>query len=318
MAAVVTLSIEIELGWGVHDIEEYSHLSSRGREERTWLATLLDRCDEVDVPISFDVVGHLCRAACNDEHEGPHEPGWFDADPGTDVTTDPLFYAPDAIDSIANRSADHEICTHTYSHVDCSSVSREVLDWELAEAQDQLERLTGSRTVSIVPPRHYRPPAAALREADIETMRISRDTSDRSRPARARELLVGPHPTFEPKLVDGIVETYCTSYPSLTATALPSGQRPAAAPFSAFPIRLRQALHRRYLRRAVTEAIETDGYCHLWCHLYDLSNRQQFSPISGFLGDLAAMRDRGDVEVMTMVDLNDHVRDREQEVAARA
>ena len=316
MSGVVTLSMEIELGWGVHDIEASAHLSDGGRSERRYLTRLLDRCEAVDVPISFDVVGHLCRSSCDGDHAGPHGEGWFDADPGTDAATDPLFYAPAAIESIADRPTDHELCTHTFSHVRCDDVSRATLAWELRESQKYLRRLGGSSTVSIVPPRHYRPPASALTEAGIETMRICKDTSDRSIPARAKELLVGPHPTFEPRIVDGVLETYCTSYPSLTARALPAGQRPPPAPFSALPVRTRQYLQRRYLRRAVRDAVENDGYCHLWCHLYDLSNRYQWPPIDAFLGELAALRDRGEVEVLTMAALNDHVRDRIPEVPA--
>lgn len=312
MSGVVTISIEIELGWGVHDLGEFGHLSDRGRRERTYLSRLLARCAELGLPLSFDVVGHLGRSSCDGDHGGPHEDGWFDADPGTDVTTDPLFYAPEAIEAIEASPTDHELCTHTFSHVLCDSVSEETLNWELERAQAHLARLTGSRTVSIVPPRHYRPPARALRNAGIETMRMCRDTSDRSRPARAKELLVGPHPEFRPQVVDGVVETYCTSYPSLTSSALPAGQRSAARPFSALPVRSRQYLQRRYLRRAVADAAANDAYCHLWCHLFDLSNRYQWEPIGAFLGELAAMCERGTVEVLTMEALNDHVREADE------
>lgn len=317
MSGTVTISIEIELGWGVHDLGTFGHLSSRGQRERTYLSRLLDRCAELDLPISFDVVGHLGQSSCTGDHDGPHEDGWFDADPSTDVATDPLFYAPEAIEAIEASPADHELCTHTFSHVLCNAVSEETLAWEFERSQEYLEQLTGSRTVSIVPPRHYRPPASALREAGIETMRMCRDTSDRSKPARAKELLVGPHPQFRPQMVDGVVETYCTSYPSLTSSALPAGQRSAARPFSALPIRSRQYLQRRYLQRALADTAGNDAYCHLWCHLYDLSNWYQWEPISAFLGELAAMRERGTVEVLTMEALNDHVRDAD-EVAVRA
>lgn len=317
MSAVVTISMEVELGWGVHDLGEYGHLSEGGRQERAYLGRLLDRCDEVDVPISFDVVGHLFRSRCDGEHAGPHEDGWFENDPGTDVRSDPLFYAPDAVEDIYGRSTDHELCTHTFSHVPCDDVRAETLAWELRESQALLQRTTGRRTVSIVPPRHRRPPAELLRAADVEIMRMSRDTSDRSRPARLKELLFGPHPAFEPALVEDVVETYCTSYPSLTSSALPAGQRAPLAPFSALPIRTRQYLQRRYLRDAVEAAIERDGHCHLWCHLYDLANEYQWPVVESFLGELASLRDRGEVRVLTMDALNDRVRERAGTVTAR-
>lgn len=316
MAGTVTISMEVELGWGVHDLGDFEHLSAGGAAERRYLSKLLDRCDEVGVPISFDVVGHLCESACDGDHEGPHRDGWFAADPGTDAATDPLFYAPSMVRDILDRPTDHEFCTHTYSHVPCHEATPETVAWELERSQEIIAELTGSGTTSIVPPRHYRPSAAVLRDAGVEIMRMNRDTSDKSRPARVKELVYGPHPVYEPVVVDGVVETYCTSYPSLTSSALPAGQRPAPSIFRPLPVRVRQALQRQYLNRAVDRAVATDGYCHLWCHLYDLANEYQWPAVRSFLGDLAARRDRGDVRVLTMAELNDQVRAETPEVRA--
>lgn len=317
MTGVVTLSVEIELGWGVHDTGQYGHLSEDGRAEREFLARLLDRCADLDLPITFDVVGHLCESHCTGTHDGPHEPSWFDADPGTDVERDPLFYAPDMVDMVRSSPVDHELGTHTYSHVLCNEVTAETFAWEVERAQTQLVDLTGSETVSIVPPRHLRPSAGWLRDAGIEIERVSRDTSDRNRLSRLKELIYGPHPTFEPTLVDGVVETYCTSYPSLTSSALPSGQRDPLRPFATMPLGTRRRLQRRYLRRAAQAAATTDSHCHLWCHLFDLSNEAQWTVVDAFLGDLVAMWDRGDIDVLTMAALNDRVRDERSEVTAR-
>ncbi|WP_232701046.1 polysaccharide deacetylase family protein [Halobacterium wangiae] len=313
----VTISIEIELGWGVHDVGEYPHLSDDGSAERACLGRLLEHCDSVDVPISFDVVGHLFESDCAGDHDGPHREGWFDNDPGTDEARDPLFYAPEMVRQIRDHTTDHELCTHTYSHVICGEATPETVAWELEEAQSLIRAATGSGTDSIVPPRHSRPPAEQLREAGIECMRMSRDTSDRSTAARLKELLYGPHPVYEPELVDGVVETYCTSYPSLTSSALPSGRRSVPAPFRALPVRLRQRLQRQYLRRALDEAAEREGDCHLWCHLYDLSNEYQWPVVRTFLDELAARRDRGELEVRTMAELNEQVRGDQQAVRTR-
>jgi peptidoglycan/xylan/chitin deacetylase (PgdA/CDA1 family) len=209
---------------------------------------------------------------------------------------------------IRGRATDHELCTHTYSHVLCGEASPETVAWELDRAQAGLRELTGAETGSIVPPRHSEPEAASLRGGGIEIVRVSRDTSGNGVHDRVRELVFGPHPVFETRLVDGVVETYCTSYPSLASSTLPSGQRPPPAPFRALPVGVRQALHRRYLSRAIDAAVETDGDCHLWCHLYDLANDAQWPPVREFLTELADRRDRGEVEVLTMAALNDRVR----------
>lgn len=311
----VTLSIEIELGWGVHDIDDRTHLSADGGPERRALQRLLTHCDQVDVPISFDVVGHLLEERCDGDHDGPHRDGWFDPDPGTDAADAPLFFAPDAVRAIRDRAADHELCTHTYSHVLCGEASPETVAWELDRAQSGLRELTGSETESIVPPRHSEPAAATLRDGGIEIVRVSRDTSGNGTRDRLRELVFGPHPVFETRLVDGVVETYCTSYPSLASSTLPSGQRPPPAPFRALPVQVRQGLHRRYLSRAVDRAVEADGDCHLWCHLYDLANDAQWPPVREFLTELGERRDRGEVEVLTMAGLNQRVRAKERAAA---
>jgi hypothetical protein len=318
MTGVVTLSMEIELGWGVHDVDGTTHLSPDGQAERAYLGRLLERCDDLGMPITFDVVGHLLEEACDGTHDGPHEDGWFENDPGTDHRTDPLFYAPDVPVEIQARETDHELCTHTYSHVLCNEVSPETVDWELETAQRDLEVLTGSRPVSFVPPRHSRPPADVLRESDLEIVRVSVDTSGNGRLARFHELVIGPHPEFEPSIADGVVETPCTSYPSLPSATLPAGQRQPAAPFRTIPVRVRQHLQRRYLSRTLDRTVQTGGVCHLWCHLYDLANEYQWPIVESFLEELAARRARGEIRVLTMAELNDYLRSEPGPVAAGA
>lgn len=256
------------------------------------------------MPITFDFVGHLCHTSCDGTHDGTRENGWFDADPGTDVDRDPLFYAPDIVGDIARRPTKHELCTHTYSHVPCRTATPETVAWELKRGQSQVRRVTGSSGCSFVPPRHSRPPREVLRETAIEILRVSKDTSDRDRMARLVELLYGPHPTFEPAIVDGLVETYYTSYPSLTSSSLPSGQRKPPVIFRPVPASVRQRLQRQYLIRAFETAAEADGYCHL----YDLANESQWPVVRSALTDLAARRDRGELHVLTMDALNNHVR----------
>lgn len=131
MAGVVTLSVEVELAWGQHDkgSEAFESVLSEGRTSETAaLRRLLSTCDDLDIPISFDVVGHLFHDSCSGIHQSPHDSGWFDADPGTDLDTDPLFYAPDLIRSIDDATTDHGICTHTYSHALCDEISTATLE----------------------------------------------------------------------------------------------------------------------------------------------------------------------------------------------
>ncbi len=308
MTATITISIEIELGWGVHDLGEYDHLSDGGQEERRYLRKLLGACDTHRIPISFDVVGHLFLEECSGAHPGPYADSWFEADPGTDSETDPLFYAPDVVDEIVARRTDHELCTHTFSHVLCDEEGEELQREDLRYSQYLHERDVGEQTESLVPPRHHGPSPDALRDQGIEIVRVPTDESHATGIGRFRELLFGPPPVRTPEIEDGIVETYCTSHPTLTAASLPAGQRNTHVAFRWLPVRLRRRLHDRYLRTAVETAIEDDSSLHVWCHLYDLSNEYQFPQIESFLAVLASLRENDDVVIKTMSDLNEDAR----------
>jgi hypothetical protein len=86
-----------------------------------------------------------------------------------------------------------------------------------------------------------------------------------------------------PRVVDGIVETYCTPYVSLTAEHLPTGQRAPHPAFSLVPTRIRQYLHRRALIKSLAQTVEQESAIHYWTHLWELANETQFPPIESFL-----------------------------------
>jgi hypothetical protein len=309
MGGTVTLSIEVELAWGFHDrpptVDRYAALSDDRSRETTALSRILERCDVLDIPITFDVVGHLFEEQCPGRHDGPHESGWFDADPGTDRSVNPLFYAPDLVEAIDSAAVDHEIATHTYSHVICNKIPDAVLDWELTTVSSVHEAFDIARPTSIIPPRHREPSRSVLRDHDVQ---ITRKTDPRTVPPTGR---IGrfnwafrrPPIIRTPRQTDGVVETYCSHYPSLTATHLPAGQRDPHPVFAVLPTRVRQRLHARYLTRHLDEAMTQDGHVHLWTHLFNLSNESQWSPVRSFLETLAQYRDDGDVTVARMNEL---------------
>lgn len=296
--------MEVELGWGVHDLPDADHLSEDGRRERAYLRKLLRKADECDVPISFDIVGHLLLGECDGSHEGAYPDGWFDADPGTDAETDGLFYAPDMARRILDAETDHELCTHTFSHLLCDRASDDLLGTELRRCSALHGRL-GESVSSFVPPRHYRPNTEALRRNGIRVARYAKVKESRTPAHRFKQLVVGPHPEWEPRVVDGLLETYCTTYPSLTARTLPSGQETTTfGPYRALPLAVRKRLHARYLRRATRRAIETETPLHLWCHLYDLSNDHQWSVVAWYLDYLDSLPEDA-LEIRTMESLGD-------------
>lgn len=327
MTGTVVLSMEIELGWGLARLPiepEDRHSQERVRETET-LERLLTVCDDLELPITFDVVGHLFESACDGTHDGPTPADWFADDPGTDVETDPLFYAPDLIEQIRAANVDHEIATHTFSHVRCDQVDDEVLSWELDEAARAHERAGFGRPASLVPPMHGPPNPAVVRDAGItgvrEPVTLRPPVAERSPPdstlgalawrvteSHPAQVLLRSHPIAGPELDDGVVRHPTTWHASLTAPFLPNGTQEPSAVFRALPTRLRQAVHKRYLRRALDDAASAESYCHLWTHLFNLSNDAQFPPVQSFLERLAARRDDGDVTVETMASVSAEVR----------
>jgi len=308
MVGRLTISIEIELGWGVHDRSTTDHLSSDGSAEREYLGRLLQKAEETNIPISFDIVGHLLLEECNGTHEGPYKDGWFESDPGSDASTRPLMYAPDMAREVLDAETNHELCTHTFSHILCGEVSEEVVGAELEHVQD-LHADLHAPVSSFIPPRHSRPANRTLRRHGIDVARYAREKHSPTPLHRLKELVVGPHPGWQPEVNDGVLETYCTTYPSLTAGTLPAGQRPPLVGFRAIPAEARIRTHKYYLERATKRAIKLDETVHLWCHLYDLSNKDQWRIIEWYLEFLNDIPD-SELSIETMEDLSEEFHSR--------
>jgi hypothetical protein len=304
MVGSVTLSVEIEPGWGHHDLPpgQRQPLSDGRTAETEALKRLLGVCDDHGVPITFDIVGHLLEETCIGSHDGPHPRGWFDADPGTGAGADPQFYAPDLLQMIQERMVDHEIATHTYSHVLCDEVDESVIDWELSTCS-RLHREHGLATPrSIVTPRHRTIDREQLSAHGIDVLRVpfSDYNAPDGRLAKFWWMLTRDHPVGAHCRSGDIVETYCTPHPSLTAAYLPSGLQPPHPAFRSIPIGVRKWLHERYLCNAVDRAVSSNQAVHLWSHLFNLACGAQLEPVESFIEYLDAVKAAGDVVIQPM------------------
>ena len=310
MVGTVTLSIELELGWGMDSDEKLQcRLSPDRSAEDTCLDTLLSLCDTASIPLSFNVVGHLFLESCEAVHDAPHALGPNENDPGTDETSDPLFYAPDMIDRISTAETDHEFARHTFSHIDCAAHSSEEVGWEFARSNEEYRRANLSVPVSFVPPWHRNPSTATEREYDIQNRRVPFADISPTEPRFFWFMGKRRHPIRPPKLVDGIVETYSTSYPSLTTPLFANGQDDAHWHYRTVPAFIRRRIHLRFLKQTVEKAIEADSYVHHWTHLWNMANDDQLALVEPFFRYLAEQRDRGRIEILTMDQLGKRVRD---------
>lgn len=304
MVGTVTISIEVELAWGHHDVKRNPHTAlSKNREEETEaLELFLTWCDEFSTPVTFDIVGHLLHNECQGEHIGPHKKEWFSADPETDRNSNPHFYAPDLIEKILSSDVDHEICTHTYSHALCEEMPTDVIRWELERAIEAHQKFGLKAPRSFVPPRHQTPPYKLLEDLGIEVIR---------RPYMCEKGSNGPvksfvnaftqrHPVHRERTVQGITETYCTVSPSLTAGYLRTGRRRPHPSFRSVPRHIRRHLHTRYLRTAIDDAAAADRSVHLWTHLYNFSNNDQLRCIRSLLEYISDYKYVGSFKLLPM------------------
>ncbi|WP_368279063.1 polysaccharide deacetylase family protein [Halorussus ruber] len=290
----------------MHDKPRYDHLSSGREAETRALDRFLDACDRYNVPISFDVVGHLFHDSCSDDHEGPHQKDWFDEDPGSDIKSDPIFYAPDLTARIRQSLVQHEICTHTYSHLLCDETAPEVVQWELRRVEEIHESEGLPKPRSIVFPRHLEPPLSVLEPTAIEVVRRPVESAGPPNsfpPAKYHWILFRTHPATELYRDGDILVTPCTPYPSLTSQALPQGTQRVHPAFRVLPTAVRRKLHRRYLHNAIDTAIREDAHVHLWTHLHNMANNHQLSVIERAFEYLATRQRRGDVVVRPMCEL---------------
>lgn len=308
MTGTVTLSIEIELGWGVARYRPIEKRISPNRERETeTLHRLLSLCEDHNIPISFDVVGHLLHSECEGEHEGPHESGWFDIDPGTDVDTDPEFYAPDLIESIHESTVDHEICTHTYSHAEFGTVSDEVIEWEFERAAEMHLEFGLTQPTSFVAPRHSMSDRSLLADLGIDICRTPHyEHPDIQRPRKIKKyfnMLRCKQPLLPPERNNGVIDSWSTEYHTIAAPSLPAGTSGIHPAYRPVPRSLRRRLHAHGLCRSFKRTATEDSYSHYWAHLYDIANESQFPQVETAISALGELQRNGDIEVQTMANL---------------
>lgn len=303
MAATITLSLEIELGWGFHDKPYGSDLfSEQCTVEHRTLDRLLDVCDRAGISLSFDIVGFLFNLPRHGAESSPHSDDWWPAELGK-TSADPIYYAPSAIDRIRDASIDHEICTHTYTHIPCAEFSDDIFEWELQRTSEIHREYSLQPPTSVVPPRHSPPNRTILEQNGIDCVRVATMEAPESRISSFIYYFTRSHPIQKPNVVNGIVETYTTMNTSLTAPYLQNGQKPPHPAFRMIPRRVRKRIHRRYLSQTLKRAVDKDSYAHLWSHLFNISNEIQFPIVAEFLTELGERQQQGEIEISRMTDL---------------
>ena len=97
----LTISIDLELAWGVWDVLTADHLRLAETCERPICAALIELFDCHEVPATWAIVAALLDEASSLSHPGSKE----------------CWYAPDVLDMLLGAKVAHEIGSHSGRHI---------------------------------------------------------------------------------------------------------------------------------------------------------------------------------------------------------
>ncbi len=259
----VVISLDAELGWGFHDFETLP--ADRVESGRRGWTTMVDLLEDVDVPATWAVVGHLMLETCDGEHAGhPAPDGWFDRERTTWRDREDLRFGPDLVRAVLDSDVDHELACHSFSHVlfGDPTTSRELARAELERCLEIADEW-GLSLQSFVYPRNDVGHRAVLAEQGFTAYRGKSPTSDGVRGVleatmRDRSLLVQPT-VDEYGLVNVPASLFLFGFEGPVRTVAESVW---ADPMVAM------------VRRGVDQAVEDDGVFHVWLHPNNLTSER--------------------------------------------
>ena len=289
----VVISIDAELAWGYHDLETVPDRINDAREG--WKATLR-LLEKHDVPATWAIVGHLFLDECDGRHAShPLSPTWFPCVPGR-ATPDDDWHAPDLVEAVLSADQDHEVGSHTFSHVVLNGVTRAVADAELAEWQAAAERFD-VETESFVHPRNRVAHRDVLAERGFGCYRGPRprrwydDTAVRPLMKLADWSPAGLEPPIVTPTIDeyGLVDVPASLYLfSFEGTARRAAKRLGYPPVVSVA------------KRGIDEAVDADGVFHMWFHPHNLLQPDGVERLDAVLEHLDRRRNETGLRVRTM------------------
>lgn len=297
MNGTVVLSLDAELNWGFHDLEDVpTERASHARE--AWL-NVLDLLDDHGIPATWAVVGRLfSEGGVDAELDHPAGEEWFarseaDSFPGSG------WVGRDLIDAVRDADVDHEIGSHSHSHVEFGNpeTTREIAEAELQRSVIAAEHY-GIDLESFVFPRN-----------DIGHRDLLADhgfTSYRGRaPDRWYERIpvkrLGKLATFTigtapPPIVEPFVDEYgLVNVPaSMYLFTFEGPVRDAVEPVFGDPVVRQVELGLERLRT------RNRGILHLWLHPNNVTTERDRTRMDEIVSLIADHRDRHAVGIETM------------------
>jgi peptidoglycan/xylan/chitin deacetylase (PgdA/CDA1 family) len=292
--AAFTLTFDLELMWGWHDLEpaaarERKARSLRGAKDR--IRALIDRLEAQAIPSTWATATHLFLESCAGHDDHPDRP-WLERDPRSDAVADPLWYAPELLDRLIGSRVDVEIGCHSFSHAPFDEIGADGAEYELRKSAE-LARKRGLELRAFVFPRNREGHHALLSEYGYRVYRTSTPVPKGSRRKRVLDLLLD---RITPEPVHPFVDEHgmVAIPPSLNL-----GQR-----FSLPHRLLCKSPPRNYIRWALREGLArtaaNGGVFHVWMHPSEWGTSVREDDFGYMIDLVRGYRDRGRIEILTM------------------
>jgi peptidoglycan/xylan/chitin deacetylase (PgdA/CDA1 family) len=276
----VTISIDLELAWGVWDILTPADLALAEAAERPICAALLELFDRHQVAATWALV-----AALLDRKSAEARPG-----------SPACWHAPDIVERIVRASAGHEIGSHGGRHIYFADIASAEARDDLAFAADQ-HRANGLPFTSFVFPRNAVGHLDALAEAGLRTFR-GPDVGWTGAARRAGRR-IGQAVNLADKMLP------------IPPSAVTASRRGGLIDIPGSMLLLGRNGPRRFVLPAVTRAKlhlgleraqRTGATFHLWFHPSNFYFRraEQLDTLAWFLARAADAAGRGQIEIRTM------------------
>ncbi len=277
-AGKLTISIDLELAWGVWDHLTPDDLRRAASDERPICAALIGLFDRYRVPATWAVVAALLDA--DSARTGPKA----------------AWYAPDIVEQVARAKAGHEIGSHSGRHIYFDTASAADAHADLAYAQE-IHRTHGLTFNSFVFPRAAGGHLDAVAAAGLKVCNYA----DVGWVERAR--VFGRGAGKIANLVDKLLPI-----PPRAATV---ERRGALAHLPKSMLLMGRNGLRRFvlppvtrikMRQGLAHAQATGGIFHLWFHPSNFYYRgeEQLATLGSFLAHAAKEAERGRIEIRTM------------------
>lgn len=295
----VVISLDAELGWGFHHLDEPPSDVLRNARE-TW-ADLCRLFDEFAVPTTWAVTGHLLLDACSERHVDHPAGERYCTTSATGLSAGNIWFAEDLIEMVTNAQMHHEIASHGFTHVhfEHERMDEEFAARELEAAVDAAETLDLDVSSFVFP-------VNVVGYRDL----LAEHSFECYRGVNPREASTGTAERWLLKLAGGAVGT--PAPPLVTPTVDEYGLVNVPASLYLFNLegRARRLLARtgedpvvRQAKAGIDRAAHRDGVFHMWLHPHNVREPAHVDRLRDIVAHVARRRESHDLRVETMADV---------------